>query len=94
MTEYPVNHEAPNPAVTLGLDSFGDVHADSSGKRFSDSRIIRNLVDEGVLAEETGVDYFGIGNTIPKAFPSQPATSLPRRSQHTLPVYTSDLRLR
>jgi hypothetical protein len=47
MTEYPVNNEAPNPAVTRGLDSFGDVHADSSGKRFSDSRIIRNLVDEG-----------------------------------------------
>ena len=69
MTEHPVNQGALNPAITFGLDTFGDVHTDNSGKRLSDPQTIRNLVDEGVLAEETGVDYFGIGEHHTENFP-------------------------
>lgn len=35
-------------------------------RRLSDSRTTRNLVDEGVLAEATGVDDFGIGSPLPQ----------------------------
>ncbi|MDF9749575.1 putative LLM family oxidoreductase [Arthrobacter sp. ES3-54] len=69
MTEHPVDPGALNPAITLGLDTFGDVHTDSSGTRLSDAQTIRNLVEEGVLAEETGVDYFGIGEHHTQSFP-------------------------
>ena len=69
MTEYPVDPGALNPAITLGLDTFGDVHTDSFGTRLSDAQTIRNLVDEGVLAEATGVDYFGIGEHHTESFP-------------------------
>lgn len=69
MTEHLVDSEALNPAITLGLDTFGDVHTDSSGTRLSDARTIRNLVDEGVLAEAMGVDYFGIGEHHTESFP-------------------------
>ncbi|MER5766018.1 LLM class flavin-dependent oxidoreductase, partial [Streptomyces sp. NPDC002082] len=69
MTEHPVGPEGRTPAITLGLNTFGDVHTDSSGTRLSDAQTIRNLVDEGVLAEATGVDYFGIGEHHTESFP-------------------------
>ena len=69
MTEHPVDPGVLNPAITLGLDTFGDVHTDSSGARLSDAQTIRNLVEEGVLAEQTNVDYFGIGEHHTQSFP-------------------------
>lgn len=47
--------------IEFGLDTFGDVTIDSSGKRLSHAEVIRNVVKEGVLADEVGVDVFGIG---------------------------------
>ncbi|HWE54177.1 MAG TPA: LLM class flavin-dependent oxidoreductase [Acidimicrobiales bacterium] len=47
--------------VELGLDTFGDVTAGSDGELESYSRVIRNVVDEGVLADEVGADFFGVG---------------------------------
>ena len=69
MAEHPVDPGVLNPAITLGLDTFGDVHTDSSGARLSDAQTIRNLVEEGVLAEQTNVDYFGIGEHHTQSFP-------------------------
>ncbi len=69
MTEHTVDPERRTQAITLGLDTFGDVHTDSSGTRLSNAQTIRNLVDEGVLAEATGVDYFGIGEHHTESFP-------------------------
>lgn len=69
MPERPGEPGARNRAITLGLDTFGDVHTDSSGTRLSDAQTIRNLVDEGVLAEATGVDHFGIGEHHTESFP-------------------------
>jgi probable LLM family oxidoreductase len=47
--------------LELGIDTFGDVTRDPDGRPVSHAQVIRNLVDEAVLAEESGVDAFGIG---------------------------------
>ncbi|KRE59415.1 hypothetical protein ASG92_22575 [Arthrobacter sp. Soil736] len=40
---------ARNLVSTLGLDTLGDVHTDSSGPRLSYAQTIQNLVEQGVL---------------------------------------------
>ncbi len=47
--------------VELGLDTFGDVTVDLSGTALRSPEVIRNVVDEGVLADRLGLDYFGVG---------------------------------
>ncbi|WP_434444736.1 LLM class flavin-dependent oxidoreductase [Lentzea sp. E54] len=47
--------------TTFGLDTFGDVTQDASGTPLTHAQTIRNLVDQGVLADEVGLDFFGIG---------------------------------
>ncbi|MFF3380483.1 LLM class flavin-dependent oxidoreductase [Streptomyces sp. NPDC002680] len=47
--------------LVFGLDTFGDVPEDDSGTPVSDARAIRQVVDEAVLAEETGVDVLALG---------------------------------
>jgi probable LLM family oxidoreductase len=47
--------------TVLGLDTFGDVTHDGDGTPLSHARTIRNVVEEGVLADQVGVDFFGIG---------------------------------
>jgi probable LLM family oxidoreductase len=47
--------------LELGLDTFGDATVDAKGKRISHAQVIRNVVEEGVLADELGVDFFGVG---------------------------------
>ncbi|MFI6247638.1 LLM class flavin-dependent oxidoreductase [Streptomyces sp. NPDC051016] len=47
--------------LVFGLDTFGDVPQDDSGKRVSDARAIRQVVDEAVLADATGVDVIALG---------------------------------
>jgi probable LLM family oxidoreductase len=49
------------PSVELGLDTFGDVTVDSDGHRLSEAEVIRNVVDEAVLADRLGLDFFGVG---------------------------------
>ncbi|TCO46647.1 LLM class flavin-dependent oxidoreductase [Actinocrispum wychmicini] len=48
-------------AVELGLDTFGDVTTDTDGNRLPYAQVIRNVVDEAVLADRLGVDMFGVG---------------------------------
>src|SRR5690349_6728023 len=48
-------------SYTFGLDTFGDRNSGSDGKPLSHAQTIRNVVAEGVLAEQAGVDFFGIG---------------------------------
>ena len=45
----------------FGLDTFGDITTGPDGKLFSHAKVIRNVVDEAVLADELGVDAFGVG---------------------------------
>lgn len=47
--------------LELGLDTFGDVTVDQQGQPLSYAQVIRNVVDQGVLADEVGVDFFGVG---------------------------------
>ncbi len=47
--------------LEFGLDTFGDVTLDSRGEPLSQAQTLRNVVDEAVLAEQVGVDCFGVG---------------------------------
>jgi probable LLM family oxidoreductase len=45
----------------FGLDTFGDITAGSDGRLLPHAQVIRDVIDEGVLADEVGVDAFGVG---------------------------------
>ena len=47
--------------VQFGLDTFGDVTVDAAGDRVAYDQVIRNVIDEAVLADEVGLDFFGLG---------------------------------
>jgi probable LLM family oxidoreductase len=48
-------------SLELGIDTFGDVTVDASGTPLHEAEVIRNVVDEAVLADQVGVDFFGVG---------------------------------
>ncbi|MGN6206112.1 LLM class flavin-dependent oxidoreductase [Humibacter sp.] len=48
-------------AVQFGLDTFGDVPLHADGTQGSGARTIREVVEQAVLADELGIDAFGIG---------------------------------
>ena len=47
--------------IELGLDTFGDVTAGPDGQLLPHAQVIRNVIDEAVLADETGVHFIGLG---------------------------------
>ena len=47
--------------IELGLDTFGDVTRDADGAELPQAQVLRNLVEQAVLADELGVDFIGIG---------------------------------
>src|ERR1700736_5585582 len=47
--------------VEFGVDTFGDVTVDAEGNRKSYAQVLRDVVDEAVLADQVGIDYFGVG---------------------------------
>src|SRR6266699_3063871 len=55
--------------LVLGLDTFGDHEHDATDRPLSHAQTIRNVVEEGVLAEQVGVDFFGIGEHHTDEFP-------------------------
>lgn len=59
--------------LLLGLDTFGDVSHDDDDRPLSHAQTIRNVVEEGVLADEVGVDFFGIGEHHTSDFPMSAA---------------------
>jgi probable LLM family oxidoreductase len=52
---------AKDKVVELGLDTFGDVTEAEGGELLSQAQTIRDVIAEGVLADEVGVDFFGVG---------------------------------
>lgn len=48
-------------SVQFGVDTFADAMTDLSGRILSDAETIRRTVDQGVLAEEVGLDFFSVG---------------------------------
>lgn len=47
--------------IELGIDTFGDVTVDDSGRPLPHPQVIRDVVEEAVLAEQVGLDFFGLG---------------------------------
>jgi len=45
----------------FGLDTFGDVTIAPDGKPLTHAQVIRNVIDEAVLADQVGIDAFGVG---------------------------------
>jgi probable LLM family oxidoreductase len=50
-----------NQEIEFGLDSFGEVSAESSGRLLSDAETVRLMIDEAVLAESVGIGSYNIG---------------------------------
>ena len=69
---------------TFGLDTFGDRNGDADGTPLSHAQTIRNVAEEGVFAEQAGVDFFGIGEHHTEYFPMPPATWSSPRSRPAL----------
>ena len=55
--------------LVLGLDTFGDLIHDQHGRPLSHAETIRSVVEQGVLADRVGVDFFGIGEHHTNDFP-------------------------
>ena len=53
--------EAMPQDFEFGLDTFGDVTIGQHGEPRSHAEAIRDVIDEGVLADELGIDAFGVG---------------------------------
>src|SRR5258708_25613254 len=46
--------------IEFGLDSFVPISVDESGRELSGDAVIRNTVEEAVLADAVGIDSFNI----------------------------------
>jgi probable LLM family oxidoreductase len=55
--------------LVFGLDTFGDVTHDADDRPVSHAQTIRNVVEQGVLADQVGVDFIGIGEHHTDDFP-------------------------
>src|SRR6478672_7164936 len=53
----------------LGLDTFGDLIHAQDGRPLTHADTIRSLVEQGVLADQVGIDFFGIGEHHTNDFP-------------------------
>ncbi len=49
------------PPLQLGLDTFGDVTRGADGTPNSHAQVIRDVIEEAVLADALGVSFFGVG---------------------------------
>ena len=47
--------------LQFGIDTFGDVSVGLDGERLSYAQVIRNVVEQGVLADSVGIDAIGVG---------------------------------
>jgi probable LLM family oxidoreductase len=48
-------------SLELGLDTFGDVTQGPDGSPTPYPQVIRDVIEEAVLADQLGVDFFGVG---------------------------------
>ncbi|PTQ74857.1 LLM class flavin-dependent oxidoreductase [Celeribacter persicus] len=48
-------------ALEFGIDTFGDVTWDAEGHDLPQGQVIRNVIKEGILADQVGIDVYGIG---------------------------------
>src|ERR1700716_4179641 len=73
--------------LVLGLATFGDGTHDPDARPLSHAQTIRNVVEQGVLADQVGADIFGIGVHHTDDFPMPAAdvglASAPARTTRT-----------
>jgi alkanesulfonate monooxygenase SsuD/methylene tetrahydromethanopterin reductase-like flavin-dependent oxidoreductase (luciferase family) len=50
-----------NSEISLGIDTFGDVTLDAYGQLKPHDQVLRDVVEEGVLADSVGIDFIGLG---------------------------------
>jgi probable LLM family oxidoreductase len=48
-------------SLEFGLDTFGDITTDDQGSPKSHAQALRDVVEQAVLAEQVGLDSFGVG---------------------------------
>jgi probable LLM family oxidoreductase len=49
------------PPFDLGLDTFGDMTSAPDGRPHAQAQVIREVIEQGVLADQVGVDVIGLG---------------------------------
>ncbi|BCT76845.1 oxidoreductase [Sinomonas cyclohexanicum] len=79
----------PAPPVLLGLNTFGDVGLGDDGEPKPHAQVIRELVDEAVLADQVGLHSFDVGEHHRKDF----AVSAPEVVLAAIASRTENLRL-
>lgn len=56
----PLEHQPAGP-IALGLDTFGDVTHGPDGRPQHHAAVLREVVEQAVLADQVGVDAIGLG---------------------------------
>jgi probable LLM family oxidoreductase len=73
-------------SLEFGIDTFGDVTHGPDGTPLSQAQVIRDVVDEGVLADQVGLDFIGIGEHHRADFaisaPDVVLTAIAARTEH------------
>jgi len=54
--------------IELGLDTFGDVTVGADGRPLTQGEVLRNVVEEAVLADQVGLAFLGVGEHNRKDF--------------------------
>ena len=75
--------------VKFGLNTFGDVTVDAAGAPVHQAQVIRDVIEEGRLADRAGIDYFAVGEHHRADF----AVSAPTSSWPALATVTDTIRL-
>ncbi len=47
--------------VELGIDTFGDISRDETGALKRADQVLRDVVEEAVVADQAGIDFIGLG---------------------------------
>lgn len=75
--------------LEFALDTFGDVTRQPDGSLTPQDQVIRDVIEEAVLADQVGVDYFGLGEHHRDDF----AISSPEVVLAAIAARTSNIRL-
>ncbi|MFE4470232.1 LLM class flavin-dependent oxidoreductase [Leifsonia sp. NPDC056824] len=54
--------------LEIGIDTFGDITLDTDGNPLPHAQVLRNVVAEGVAADQAGLDFIGVGEHHRKDF--------------------------
>ena len=76
-------------SIKFGIHTFGDVTKDLDGSMLHDADVLRNVLNEGILADKLGIDAFGVGEHHRADF----AVSAPETLLAGLATRTENIRL-